>query len=144
MVHHLVAAILVRDDKILLGERSPNRDFYPNVWDMFGGHIESGEQPERTLIRELQEELDITPARWRELEILRESVPENNEMAAHDLIVHFYCVTEWVGTPVNRQPEEHAVIQWFSYNEAVQLKLAHHSYPRFFAECLQLLKDGEK
>ena len=39
MIHHLVAAILVREDKILLGKRAPSRDFYPNVWDMFGGHI---------------------------------------------------------------------------------------------------------
>ena len=144
MMHYLVAAILVREDKILLGQRSPTRDFYPDVWDVFGGHIEPDEQPEKTLIRELQEELDITPTRWRELEILRESVPETNEMAAHDLVVHFYCVSEWVGSPVNRQLQEHSLIQWFSYDEAVQLKLAHHSYPGLFAECLQLPKDGEK
>lgn len=144
MIHHLVAAILVREDKILLGKRAPSRDFYPNVWDMFGGHIEAEEQPEHTLIRELQEELDVTPTRWMELEILRESVPEGDGMDAHELIVHFYCVTGWAGTPVNRQMEEHSAIQWFSYDEAVRLKLAHHSYPRLFAECLTMIRDGKK
>jgi len=144
VIHHLVAGILVRDDKILLGKRSPTRAFYPDVWDMFGGHIEKDEQPQHALIRELQEELDITPIRWRELEVLHESVPESDEMPAHDLVVRLYCVTGWAGTPVNRQMEEHSTIQWFSYEEAVRLKLAHHSYPRRFAECLQMIKDGEK
>lgn len=143
MIHHLVAGILVRDDKILLGQRSPSREFYPNVWDMFGGHIEADEQPEQTLVRELQEELDITPIRWVKLATLQESVPERDGMAAHDLVVHFYCVTDWMGTLVNRQVEEHTVIEWFSYDEAVQLELAHQSYPRFFAECLQRIKEGE-
>jgi mutator protein MutT len=144
MIHHLVAGILVRDDKILLGLRSPTRAFYPDVWDMFGGHIEAQEQPEQALVRELQEELDITPTHWRELEVLRESVPAGDGMDARDLIVYFYCVTGWAGTPVNRQMEEHSTIQWFSYDEAIRLKLAHHSYPRRFAECLQMIKDGEK
>jgi 8-oxo-dGTP diphosphatase len=143
IIHHLVAAFIVRGDRILLGLRSPTRTFYPNVWDVFGGHMERDEQPQHTLIRELREELDITPTRWRELEVLRESVPEGDGMDAHELIVHFYCVTGWAGIAVNRQMEEHSAIQWFSYEEAVRLKLAHHSYPRLFAECFQMIKHGE-
>jgi 8-oxo-dGTP diphosphatase len=142
MVHHLVAAIIVQRDRILLGKRSPGREFYPSVWDVFGGHIEPGEQPERALFRELQEELDITPTQWTEREIIREAVPEREGMPSHDLIVHFYCVTGWLGKPVNRQLEEHSVIQWFSYAEAVKLDLAHHSYPRLFAQCLQSITDN--
>jgi 8-oxo-dGTP diphosphatase len=143
MVHNLVAAILVHEDRILLGQRSPTRAFYPNVWDMFGGHIEPDEQPEQTLIRELQEELDVTPVRWMELEVLQDSVPEREDMPSHDLIVYFYCVTEWTGTPVNRQLEEHSTIQWFSYDDAVKLNLAHHSYPGLFRDCLQLIRDNK-
>jgi 8-oxo-dGTP diphosphatase len=137
MFHHLVAAILVREDRILLGQRSPTRAFYPDVWDVFGGHIEPDEPPDQTMIRELQEELGITPTRWNELETIKDSVPARDEMPSHDLIVHFYCVTDWAGNPVNRQLEEHSLIQWFSYDEAVKLELAHHSYPRLFARCLQ-------
>ncbi len=143
MLHYLVAAIIVRENQILLGQRSPNRAFYPDVWDVFGGHIEPDEQPDQTMIRELQEELGITPTRWNELEIIKDSVPARDEMPSHDLIVHFYCVTDWAGNPVNRQLEEHSVIQWFSYDEAVKLELAHHSYPGLFARCLQsIAEDG--
>jgi 8-oxo-dGTP diphosphatase len=143
MIHHIVAAILVHGDRILLGQRSPTRVFYPNVWDVFGGHIEPDERPERTLIRELQEELNITPTQWIALEIIRESIPERDDMPSYDLIAHFYHVTAWVGTPVNRQPEEHSVVQWFSYAEAAELDLAHPSYPRLFAQCLQRMAGND-
>ena len=136
MVHHLVAAFIIQGDRILLGRRSPERAFWPDVWDVFGGHIELDEQPAQTLVRELQEELALTPAQWTELEIVTESVPERDNMPAHDLIVHLYCVTAWIGSPVNRQPEEHSRIQWFSYAEAIRLELAHPAYPRLFAYCL--------
>jgi 8-oxo-dGTP diphosphatase len=141
MVHHLVAAFIVRGDRILLGQRSPEREFYPNVWDVFGGHIEMDEQPETALVRELQEELDITPSEWIKLEILRDSIPGQEGRPSHALVVHVYCVTDWRGTPVNRQPEEHSAIQWLSYEEAVKLDLAHHSYPRLFAKCVQTSAD---
>jgi 8-oxo-dGTP diphosphatase len=133
MVHHLVAALIVQGDRILLGLRAPARVFYPNVWDVFGGHIEPDEQPTQALVRELQEELNITPTQWIKLETISELVPEHS----HDLIVYFYCVTAWMGTPVNRQLEEHSAIQWFSYPEAIKLDLAHPAYPRLFAQCLQ-------
>lgn len=61
MVHDLVAAILVRGDRVLLGQRTPDRALFPSVWDVFGGHLELNEQPEQALVRELQEELAITP-----------------------------------------------------------------------------------
>ncbi|HXQ35332.1 MAG TPA: NUDIX domain-containing protein [Anaerolineales bacterium] len=143
MVHHIVAAFIIQSDRILLGRRSPDREFYPNVWDVFGGHIEPGEQPVQTLVREVQEELNITPTRWMALETITESVPEYDDRPAYDLIVYFYCVTSWSGTPVNLQPHEHTTIEWFSYAEAKQLDLAHPSYPRLFAQCLQsITKDS--
>jgi 8-oxo-dGTP diphosphatase len=61
MKQEVVAALIVESQMILLGQRSPTRAFYPNVWDVFGGHLEAGEQPHQTLVRELQEDLDITP-----------------------------------------------------------------------------------
>lgn len=134
MIHHLVGALVIQADRILLGRRSPARDFYPGVWDVFGGHIEPGEQPDETLIRELQEELDITPTQWTTLETIQESIPGRNN-SPEELILHLYCVTAWEGTPINRQPEEHSTIEWFSYQEAIQLDLADSHYPHFFAQC---------
>lgn len=144
MAHHIVAGIIVGLDRVLLGQRSPDRAFFPNVWDVFGGHIEPGEQPIETLVREIQEELGITPTRWMELETIRESVPAHDDTPSNDLIVYLYCVTAWLGTPVNKQPHEHSTIQWFSYTDAIQLDLAHPSYPRLFAQCLLSVSEDKR
>jgi mutator protein MutT len=108
------------------------RAFYPSVWDLFGGHIEAGEQPEQTLIRELQEELGIVPTKWIHVETFVGSVPERDE----EVHYHVYLVRAWSGTPVNQQPDEHTKIEWFSLAQTVELKLAHPAYPQLFARAL--------
>jgi len=133
MSHEVVAALIVRSGQILLGQRSAGRTFYPNVWDMFGGHIEPGEQLEQTLVRELHEELGITPTEWKYLE----TVSVSRLYSSDPMIVHLYLVTAWQGTPYNRQPEEHSVIGWFSPGHATQLDLADPIYPALFARYLE-------
>ena len=133
MPHEVVAALIVRSQTILLGKRSPDRLMYPGVWDLFGGHMEPGEKREHTLVRELQEELDMTPTQWTFLETIKTALPAPDD----ELIAHLYLVREWTGTPVNRQPEEHSEIRWLSLREAVRLPLADPIYPELFARYLQ-------
>jgi 8-oxo-dGTP diphosphatase len=133
LVHHeVVAALIVQSQKILLGQRSAGRAFYPGVWDLFGGHVEPGERHDQTLVRELQEELGITPTTWRFLETI--SLPPGGKSGP--VTVHLYLVTAWVGTPTNRQPEEHSAIGWFSELQTAGLPLAHPAYPMLFARYL--------
>src|SRR5215211_3950590 len=116
MAHEVVAGLIIQSQRILLGQRSATREFYPDVWDVFGGHMEPGEGQEQTLVRELQEELGITPAEWTFVETLTEPSAQ--------LTVHLYLVTAWHGMPANLQPEEHSAIGWFSLAEAIGLPLA--------------------
>ena len=113
MLHEVVAALIIRSQKILLGQRSSTRKYYPNVWDVFGGHVEPGEGHEQTLVRELSEPSD-------------------------QLTLHLYLVTAWTGTPVNRQLDEHSEIGWFSLAQATQIPLAHRTYPKLFARYLDI------
>jgi mutator protein MutT len=131
-MHQCVGALIVQQQTMLLGQRSPTRTFYPNVWDVFGGHSEPQEQPHQTLVRELGEELGITPTQWAYVETLTESLPEPKGVTQ----LHLYLVTAWSGTPVNKQPHEHATIQWFTLDQAIRLDLAHPAYPQLFARCL--------
>jgi 8-oxo-dGTP diphosphatase len=140
MLHEVVAALVVRSRRILLGRRSASREFYPDVWDVFGGHVESGERQEQTLVRELQEELGITPTQWTHLQTV--SFPPSS--SDEQLIVHLYLVTEWSGIPENRQLDEHSAIGWFSLAEAEQLPLADPSYPILFARYLGSDRDSER
>jgi ADP-ribose pyrophosphatase len=132
MSHEVVAALIIQSQRVLLGLRSATRTFYPDVWDMFGGHVEPAEGHEETLVRELQEELGITPTQWKYLETLTLFQSESSDPWK----VHLYLVTTWKGTPFNRQPEEHSVIHWFSLAEAAQLRLADPIYPRLFERYL--------
>ncbi len=119
-----VGAILLRDGAILLGKRASTRPFYPNVWDVIGGHMQAQEQPIDTLRRELQEEIGVTPTRMCLLESLHGPELETYGMSHY----HLYVVTAWTGTPRNLQPHEHAEIRWFALPEAAHLDLAHPYY----------------
>ena len=53
---NVVAAIIVRDGKILATQRGYGE--YKDGWEFPGGKIEPGESPEDALVREISEELD--------------------------------------------------------------------------------------
>ena len=130
MKHEVVAALILQAGNILLGQRSAAREYFPGVWDMFGGHIEADEQPAETLARELQEELGITPRQWQYLETLELTADGSSDL----WMVYLYLVTGWEGTPTNRQIEEHSTIGWFSLSQALDLNLADAIYPALFSK----------
>lgn len=119
-----VAALIVEKERILLGKRSQYRKFYPNIWDVFGGHQFQGETTEETLRRELFEELGIVPIEFQFLTSVDEPDPAKNGNG----IYHFYLVTNWENEPQNLQPEEHEIVEWFEFEKAIKLPFAHPLY----------------
>lgn len=138
-MHECVGAVIIQHESVLLGRRSADRTFYPNVWDVFGGHIESGESHQQALERELAEELGIVPTGSRYLETL--SVSSTTEDS--HIECHLYVVTGWNGTPANRQPQEHSEIRWFMLREALHLELAAPEYCRIIEGLFKMSKDME-
>lgn len=59
------AAIVVRDDKVLLVRRSVGA--IAGLWEFPGGKVDEGETPEEGLVRELREELGVGAEVGREL-----------------------------------------------------------------------------
>jgi 8-oxo-dGTP diphosphatase len=130
MVRTCVGALVVRhrgEAQILLGKRAADRALAPDVWDVPGGHCEPGEAPAQTLVRELREEIGVTPTAWQPVDQLHGAMPGGDEV-----VVHFYAVSAWTGTPRNRQPQEHAELAWFSLDKACHLALAHPDYAALF------------
>jgi 8-oxo-dGTP pyrophosphatase MutT (NUDIX family) len=119
-VVRVVGALLVAGDRVLLGHRTPTRRWYPDVWDLPGGHVEPGEAEWQALVREVDEELgvDVVAAddQWR----LHVQVPGEDPVQ-----IDVWRVTSWVGTPVNRCPDEHDELRWFTAAEAAAADLAH-------------------
>jgi isopentenyl-diphosphate delta-isomerase len=59
---HAVAHLWIynSNDEFLLQKRAPNKQVWPNVWDVtIAGHIEAGDTPQNTVVREAQEEMAI-------------------------------------------------------------------------------------
>jgi len=121
-VHHVVAAALVEERRVLLTHRSPARTWYPDVWDLPGGHIEPGESAERAVTRGLLEELGIVVD---EPDI--ESIA-GDMTAGSDLRLSVYRVHRWQGQPFNACPKEHDQIDWFEIGDLSKLDLAHPAY----------------
>jgi len=124
----IVAAFLRDGKRVLLCHRSADRRWYPDVWDLPGGHVEVGESPHAALARELREELGIT--------IPRPLGPPMREVSADTFDLQIWLIDVWGETPRNVAPDEHDAIAWFEEPELAGLHLAHDSYLGMFIEML--------
>lgn len=123
-------AFLFRNGLVLLGLRSKHRSSYPGVWDAIGGHARLAESPRDALVRELSEEIQITPTQFTELATLSEPRPDVNGEASY----HIFLVTHWEGTGPAMRGNEHSEIRWFPISEAIGLDLAHPAYAELFKQ----------
>lgn len=54
-----VTAIIIKDQKLLVGKRNLKGEPFYGKWDFFGGYLQKNESPEKTLRREIKEELGV-------------------------------------------------------------------------------------
>src|SRR5215831_9718169 len=137
MVIDIAAGLLCCQGRLLLGKRAVRRTAYPGVWDLPGGHVEAGETAEQALVRELREELGVTPREWREWAVLRAPAMGDADAGARMLRLHVFLVTQWEGEPRNLLSNEHDEVAWFTLDDAANLTLAHAEYPRLFREAVE-------
>jgi mutator protein MutT len=130
--HDVVAALLVRDERVLLCHRSAAREWYPDVWDLPGGHVESGETPLEALARELEEELGIA---------VDECGAELLRLREDGLTMTIWLIERWARDPVNVLPAEHDTIGWFTATEIADLPLAHSGYQALIKQTLMRLRE---
>lgn len=113
--HRIVRIFLVRSDgKILLQQRSLDRDDNPGKWDQsVGGHVDEGEDYETAAVREVKEELGVdvlNSMRIGKFYIERDS--PNGVLRRFQTV--FLC--DWNGE-VFPNAEEVAQVKWFAPDE---------------------------
>ena len=123
----IAVAALVRDRLVLLVHRHPSREWYPDCWDLAGGHVETGESPRAAVIRECFEELGVH---------VHDPLPIPMTSNDPDIELHAFLVTRWDGEPVNSAPGEHDDLRWFGPTELAGLTLAD---PASLPSILELL-----
>lgn len=124
----VVAGLLVDGRRVLLGHRQPGRAYYPDCWDVPGGHVEAGEEPAAALRRELAEELGVDVDEPRR--------PPEASLLSREVDFRLWEVRRWQGEPANRAPEEHDEVGWRTLAEAIVLRLAHPGLRRIVATAL--------
>ena len=92
----VVAAIIEKDDKILLAQRPAHAD-QPGMWEFAGGKVEAGEAQPEALIRELQEELGI------EAEVGERLIEVPQHYPGKRLRLEVRAIRRWSGTPRGRE-----------------------------------------
>jgi 8-oxo-dGTP diphosphatase len=92
----VVAAIIERDGRVLIGRRKPEQS-HPLQWEFPGGKVEPGETPEQALARELAEELAVLEVEGREITRQEFTYPGKDPI---ELI--FYRVDSFRGEPENQ------------------------------------------
>jgi 8-oxo-dGTP diphosphatase len=112
-MHEIVTGALVREGRVLLVHRSPNRRAYPDVWDLPGGHVEPGETELTALTREMEEELGVQIAAGSASHLCRLDAGGGE----NSIRLSAWLIGEWEGTPTNLAPDEHDDIGWFRPEE---------------------------
>jgi mutator protein MutT len=102
----LTLLFLQRNEQVLLAMKK--RGFGAGRWNGVGGKLDEGETVEQALLRECQEEIEVTPTKYERMaEII---FHEQHEGAKNTLRVHVFTCSEWNGEPA--ETEEMAP-KWF-------------------------------
>ncbi len=86
--------LLIKGNKILLAMKK--RGFGVGKYNGVGGKIKKGETPEQAMIRETQEEINVTPINYDKVGLIEfdEYYKGNKEK----VMFHLYLVYDWKGT----------------------------------------------
>jgi 8-oxo-dGTP diphosphatase len=112
--------LLLRDDKPDIPS--------PGIWDLPGGHIDSGETPKECIVREMLEEIEMDVADCRPLSVY--PFPDRTEYV-------FFLETDV--EPEQITLHEGQMLRWFAESELPGLPLAY-GFDRvladFFIDCI--------
>lgn len=128
-------ALIDTDGRILMCQRPEGKD-HAGLWEFPGGKIEVGERPERTIVRELREELGIEPCE----RCLQPFSFVSHAYDDFDLLMPLYLCRQWDGFA---RPQEGQAIKWLFPDRLLELDLVPADIP-LAQELSDRLKKGRR
>ena len=118
----VVAAALVDiDNRVLIAKRPNNKDM-GGLWEFPGGKVKEGELPERAIIRELKEELniDVTTSCLAPISFASHSYNDFH------LLMPLFACRQWKGT---LHPMEKQELKWVRPMRLVEYTMPPADFP---------------
>ena len=116
---HVVAAVIYDNEAIVVAKR-PDHVHQGGLWEFPGGKLETGESSDHALIRELDEELGITPIQYEPL------IKVPYHYLQKSVLLDVWTVSKWSGELYGREGQQ---IQWVSPTELSSLKFPEANHP---------------
>jgi 8-oxo-dGTP diphosphatase / 2-hydroxy-dATP diphosphatase len=108
MKKQLTLCMVFKDEMVLLGMKK--RGFGEGRWNGFGGKVGESETVETAAIRELKEEVNISPKEMEKAGLLEFSFENDPKI----LEVHIFRINDFIGRP---EESEEMRPQWFKFDE---------------------------
>lgn len=127
----VVSAIIARDGRLLMIQRSPTKSEFPLGWESPGGKVEAGETHHEALKRELKEELGIEATEIAKDPIFSRNMFKILTGCKSDFNSSFYAVEKFSGDI--KLVENQSGFGWFTPEEFVHLALLPANEAAFHA-----------
>jgi 8-oxo-dGTP diphosphatase len=125
----IVNGLLTLKGRLLLAKRGPHRASYPRLWTFPGGHVEANETLPGALVRELREEIGISPTAYTYIG----AITDPNTPPSDRVTYHMYSVTAWEGGEPTLRGDEHSELAWIALEAAASMRdLALEEYRALF------------
>lgn len=102
--------------RVLLGRRAATKAMFPGRWDAIGGRAQPHETDTAALIREIGEELAVTPT---DLSLLSYGLRPSPAGAYWRAL---FVVTRWSGGAPRNASDEHDALAWFTPTDVDRLE----------------------
>ncbi len=115
LIHVAVGAVFSPQGEILIAKR-PAHKFQGNLWEFPGGKVEIGETGEQALVRELQEEVNLTPKSFTSL------IQIEHDYGEKAFLLDVYLVKEFSGEVQALEQQE---VKWVSPE-----RISYYPFPK--------------
>jgi len=112
----VAVGFIVREGKIFVAKRAKTKKNFPGRYELVGGHIDRGESPEQTIIREIKEEIGI------EVEVGQIVGAFTFEVGGEfEIEVAYLCYPLTDAEPV-LDPNDHSEAMWIGESEVYKME----------------------